>query len=433
MSDKNLKRPVIALAFAAIALVICALSVQAVETIKTDNKSCIACHGSEEAARNQLIYVDAGIFAESIHANLRCTDCHEDAGKMTDDEELPHAKRLGPVNCTGCHYTGNPEGAPNFSPMKQYRTSVHGRASIEKGDRDVATCSDCHGKHNIRPASDPESTIYRANIPRTCAVCHDDMQMILKHNVHAEQPYREYQQSAHGKALFKDGLVSLAAVCTDCHGVHDIQANGAVALKPHQPGTCGRCHVSEYLAYTRSVHGTAFKQNITDAPVCADCHGEHDIVSPWDPQSSVSSLKITHTCANCHNDVTMMNKYNILTDRVSTYRHSDHGMGKDLGIVSVATCVSCHGFHDILPASDPDSSINPRNMQKTCGIPNCHPDPSAEILQSKIHVDRNDPDIESLRRIRTIAVWSLGALCGMGIVSGVLLFSIRLRRHRRQN
>jgi nitrate/TMAO reductase-like tetraheme cytochrome c subunit len=253
------------------------------------------------------------------------------------------------------------------------------------------------------------------------------MQMVVKHNIHVEQPYAEYQQSVHGKALFKDGLVSLAAVCTDCHGVHDIQAKGETDLKPHQPATCGRCHLSEYLVYSQSIHGKAFKMGISDSPVCADCHGEHKIAAPWNPESSVSAFHVTYTCARCHDDVTKMSKYNILTNKVSTFKKSDHGMGKDLGIVSVATCLSCHGFHDIRPASDPESSINVSNLGVTCGKPNCHPNAAPEIFQMRIHVDRMTGEIESLRRIRAAALWSIGALAGLGVAAGFIIFAARRR------
>jgi hypothetical protein len=220
----------------------------------------------------------------------------------------------------------------------------------------------------------------------------------------------------------------MAAVCTDCHGVHDIQANGEADLKPHQSSTCGKCHLSEYMAYSKSVHGMAFKKNVPDAPVCADCHGEHKIAAPWDPKSSVSAFNITNTCAACHDDVTKMSKYNILTDKVSTFRHSDHGMGSELGIVSIATCVSCHGYHSILPASVPESSIHRLNLAKTCGRANCHPSPSPQTLESKIHIDKESADIESLRRIRMIALWSLGALFGIGALTSLVIISVRIGR-----
>ncbi|RJP19702.1 MAG: hypothetical protein C4520_12550 [Candidatus Abyssobacteria bacterium SURF_5] len=388
----------------------------------SEDQACLECHADEAVARKNLVFVDPTVFANSIHGRLQCTDCHADA---VEKDNNPHPRELAKVNCPSCHYKGNPEGAPNFTPMQQYKTSVHGRAS-ESGDQDVATCSACHGKHNIKPASDPESTINRLNIPRTCAVCHDNMQMVLKHNIHAEQPYSEYEQSVHGKALFQDGVASMAAVCTDCHGVHDIQANGDADLKPHQPATCGKCHQVEYNIYSGSIHGEAFQQGVLDVPVCSDCHGEHTIAAPWNPESSVSAFKVTYTCAGCHDDVTRMSKYNILTNKVSTFKQSDHGVGNDLGIVAVATCVSCHGYHDILPANNPASSIHLSQFEKTCGKANCHPDPSPEILSAHIHVDGTDQNFENLRRIRTIALWSIGALAGFGVAAGLLAFALRI-------
>ena len=69
------------------------------------------------------------------------------------------------------------------------------------------------------------------------------MSVIVKYHIHAESPYQEYMQSVHGKALFEKGLVSFAAVCTDCHGVHNIQGVGEPHLAAKKPETCGKCHV----------------------------------------------------------------------------------------------------------------------------------------------------------------------------------------------
>jgi hypothetical protein len=107
-------------------------------------------------------------------------------------------------------------------------------------------------------------------------------------------------------------------------------------------------------------------------------------------------------------------------------------MGKDIGIVSVATCVSCHGYHDILPANDPGSSINPANYEKTCGKANCHPNPSPQILAAKVHVDGADENFENLRRIRTLALWSIGALAGFGVAAGILAFALRIKQNFEQ-
>jgi cytochrome b subunit of formate dehydrogenase len=49
---------------------------------------------------------------------------------------------------------------------------------------------------------------------------------------------------------------------------------------------------------------------------------------------------------------------------------SFHGLAAQIGGVSAANCASCHGVHDILPSSDPASSISPANLPTTCG--KCH-------------------------------------------------------------
>jgi len=49
----------------------------------------------------------------------------------------------------------------------------------------------------------------------------------------------------------------------------------------------------------------------------------------------------------------------------------------------VANCASCHGFHDVLPSSDPRSSINPANIANTCG--RCHPGAGQQLTKGYVH------------------------------------------------
>ena len=73
-----------------------------------------------------------------------------------------------------------------------------------------------------------------------------------------------------------------------------------------------------------------------------------------------------------------MSKYGISTDVYSLYRTSFHGV--DVSVYKAnwptiwhdsAVCTDCHGVHDILPASDPKSTVNPANLLATCQ--KCHP------------------------------------------------------------
>jgi cytochrome b subunit of formate dehydrogenase len=55
--------------------------------------------------------------------------------------------------------------------FKTFEDSYHGLASRE-GSTAVANCASCHGYHNIKPSSDPTSTVNKANLAVTCGKCH---------------------------------------------------------------------------------------------------------------------------------------------------------------------------------------------------------------------------------------------------------------------
>ena len=68
---------------------------------------------------------------------------------------------------------------------------------------------------------------------------------------------------------------------------------------------------------------------------------------------------------------------------MSTYVESFHGLALKGGNPTVANCSSCHGVHDILPSSDPMSSVNPKDLPQTCGqLPSGHRHPAGgRVLQ----------------------------------------------------
>ena len=69
-----------------------------------------------------------------------------------------------PELCGHCHSDGafmrkyNP--SLRTDQLAQYKTSVHGKRLLQ-GDTKVAVCIDCHGVHDLRPASDPRSQLAR--------------------------------------------------------------------------------------------------------------------------------------------------------------------------------------------------------------------------------------------------------------------------------
>src|SRR5512142_166770 len=129
------------------------------------NDECLGCHGDPSADRP----VSTTVFAGSIHgqSGLNCVDCHKDLATA----DFPHQEKVAPVACATCH----------DKPAGEYDQSVHAEARRAAPATSVAaSCKDCHGSHDIRPASDPESQTYHLNLPRTCAKCHGNADVIKR-------------------------------------------------------------------------------------------------------------------------------------------------------------------------------------------------------------------------------------------------------------
>ena len=108
----------------------------------------------------------------------------------------------------------------------------------------------------------------------------------MESNGVSAQPFISYQDSVHGRATTKGSTE--AAVCTDCHGSHEIippnEAKSPI-YKLNVPATCGKCHNEITQTFNESIHGQAIARGNQLSPVCTDCHGIHSIKSHKDPNS----------------------------------------------------------------------------------------------------------------------------------------------------
>jgi formate dehydrogenase gamma subunit len=202
----------------------------------------------------------------------------------------------------------------------------------------------------------------------------------------SERPFLSYRESVHAKAIASGNLA--AAVCTDCHNSHDIlpasNSQSSIA-KSNVPATCGKCHRSESAEFVQSVHGQAVVRGVSRSPVCTDCHGIHKIEAPFEPTTATASTAVaTESCAKCHEGVTLTQEFGVAGERVSSYKDSYHGLASKLGSKVVANCASCHGVHNILPSSNPKSMINAANLTQTCG--QCHVGAGENFTKGKIHL-----------------------------------------------
>jgi cytochrome b subunit of formate dehydrogenase len=339
-------------------------------------QECLECHGdkslttTDSAGHEISLFVSDSLYKTSAHAELECSSCHSGI------TEIPHAEKLPGVNCGDCH----------SSEAEIYQW--HGRQKVG-GGHDVPACADCHGAHDILPSANKESRTNPLNLPATCGSCHEDVDFVKRHQIPMDKPVEVFKSSVHGKASL--GGIHLAATCNDCHS-----SNGTahIILPPGDsrssinhfniPQTCGHCHSSIESDYWEGIHGQLVAKGETDSPVCTGCHGEHGILSPDDPRSRVSPARIAEaTCSPCHESARLNEKYGIPSGRLKSWVDSYHGLKSKAGDLTVANCASCHGAHHILPQSDPTSSVNSINLQKTCG--NCHPGITEAIANTPIH------------------------------------------------
>jgi cytochrome b subunit of formate dehydrogenase len=257
-------------------------------------------------------------------------------------------------------------------------TTCHDQGQkLEKSAHAGLPCDTCHESHEKYP--------HPAGIAKpVCARCHQDQA-------------GDYALGVHGQAR-KNGNAG-APDCGLCHGsAHELLAPRSPAFRAAVPDTCGMCHSDVADQYRASVHGQALARGIAQAPLCTDCHGEHKILKHTNSASPVNAAHIRDTCGSCHGDVRLTRKFGLPSDRLLSFDSSYHGLAAKAGSQTVANCASCHGVHNILPSSDPKSTINARNLPKTCG--QCHPGAGTRFAISQVHIVEGRTEPATMRWVR---------------------------------
>ena len=393
---------------------------------KLKDEDCLTCHSdatlsAEVNGKQVSLYVDASKLKHSIHGSMfACVDCHKDV------KSLVHESTPQKVTCGQCH----------ADAQAAYSHSYHAKASAA-GKAQAASCQDCHGgAHEILGADDGQSPVNHGNIPATCGRCHGQ-KFLMESNGESAQPFISYQESVHGRAIEKGS--KKAAVCTDCHGSHEIlAANDAKSpiYKFNVPATCGKCHTAIKDTFMQSIHGQGIARGNGLAPVCTDCHGIHSIKSHVNPNAPASEQNLSRDiCARCHGGVRLSQEFGVPGNRVTSYFDSYHGLATEGGSVVAANCSSCHGVHNILPSSDPHSMINRANLDATCG--KCHKGVTQKFTLNKVHLEgsqSSDIGTIAVRWVRWFYLVLIFAVIGaMFLHNAILWRSKAVARRRMQN
>ncbi len=377
---------------------------------RTSSKVCFECHEQKDIKTN---------LSHSVHPNLECSDCHNYIAKNLDDHPQ-NVSVTQKADCYLCH----------GEIAKQHKESIHGIA-LSEGIDEAAKCWDCHGSHEILPVKNPESEVYPTNLATTCGKCHDNPTLVRKYDLPIKNPGVQYENSIHGK-LVAEGKI--AATCTTCHGVHDIKNRiqpGSKISSFNIPQTCGQCHPKIAKDYEQSIHWIRAKQGIREAPVCNDCHNEHSIHAVNGTDRKVEEKKLQEkTCVICHEDPRMTERFGTEGGVTKSYEDSYHGLAVMRGDMDAAMCVDCHSVHRILPKWNPESTVNEKNVTKTCQ--KCHTNATETFAKSYSHKAETQraENIESI--VATIYFWLIISVIGTMIIHNLLIYIHEVRRKRKR-
>lgn len=195
--------------------------------------TCCRCHFDKYSKTMESIH-----YAMISQGNLgapTCSDCHgSHAVSYVSDDRLSSAQK-----CKKCHE----------AIYEIYANSVHGAALVSGNNTDVPICVDCHSAHEIR---NPLTREYHDRIPDLCSKCHGDKRIAGKYGLSTDV-VKTYLSDFHGitLAFYRKQQEPLnrpprsIAVCTDCHGTHNITRTtgpDATVVKANLAKKCGKCH-----------------------------------------------------------------------------------------------------------------------------------------------------------------------------------------------
>ncbi|MCX9009539.1 MAG: cytochrome c3 family protein [Candidatus Methanoperedens sp.] len=212
------------------------ISISVTPVFAQQDVSCYHCH-------TQVV----NQFRNNIHYQMgfNCADCH-------GGQEEPNTSVIS-ANVMSGNFIGKPtrDNITNICSKchvreaSDYKQSIHWE-QIKKGHPEAATCTDCHGIHEIRAIKDPKSPSNHQNSPATCAKCHSNKEMMSAWYYGIKTDRMDtYKESFHWKAL-RNGY-NVVATCADCHNNHITKSHNdptSSTYTENLPKTCGKenCH-----------------------------------------------------------------------------------------------------------------------------------------------------------------------------------------------
>jgi cytochrome b subunit of formate dehydrogenase len=268
----------------------------------TQPAACGRCH--QEARDHFNASAHGRAFAAREQSAPDCLACHRQPvvpaalARATLDQKMAQTKQ-----CESCHVERGDVAGQALRGTKfvtAFDRSVHG-AALQAGKVDAANCVDCHGAHEMNRAMIGEARVNKLNVAATCATCHEKPAGEFGESAHAAALHKGNLDSAtctdcHGEHDIrgrKDPSSPVneknvaQQVCANCHG--SLRLTQKYGLP-----------TNSFQTFADSYHGLAVRGGAVEVVNCASCHNSHAIKSSSDPTSTINKANLVQTCGQCH-------------------------------------------------------------------------------------------------------------------------------------
>jgi predicted CXXCH cytochrome family protein len=197
---------------------------------------CSSCHSDQAKMKPYGIPTDQYVlYLTSVHGKRLiqgdgrvavCSDCHGTHNVLAaSDPKSPVYRENIPQTCGRCHEDGQLMKVYNLpaNVVSEYRAGVHGKALLERHNRQAPDCTRCHGTHGAAPPG-------VGDVARVCGQCHT-------------RTLESFRQSPHQTVMATSGT----GECTSCHSNHRVEP----ASHQMWSSSCSSCHKSESPAADR--------------------------------------------------------------------------------------------------------------------------------------------------------------------------------------
>ncbi len=270
----------------------------------TERQYCMSCHGfdlSMSCKNGETIplKVDLSLIDETVHNKLRCSDCHYGFSSEEHPERTFEAKRdymiASSESCRRCH----------FDKYTKTLDSVH-YDMLSKGNLKAPVCTDCHGSHAISRVS--HGFKGRTLTTQRCQKCHPTIYDVYADSIHGDALFNEHNQDVpicidcHKAHDIKNPLTleyheMIPEMCSNCH------ANGAIMGKYGLTTDVVKTYLSDFHGITLGLYKQQREEILKPArpiAVCTDCHGTHNIKSVISSDPVIVKSNLAKRCQKCH-------------------------------------------------------------------------------------------------------------------------------------